>query len=200
LVLDPLAPSNDASAVWRLDARPLTAIVVLEPDHVRDRQSLDPVEVCVSPTSFVIDTGTVDAIAVNPAPFAAPSLVAGVHEPRVLLVRTLRERYRVDPAEFYVPPAEIMEIEAKRLAHGHFNLIHTATSLKADVYPAGNDPLHRWALARRQEIQIASGFPNTSGDGNDGGSGDGNGTRVGVELVQTAREIGAGQVRSGRDV
>jgi hypothetical protein len=61
-----------------------------------------------------------------------------------------------DPAEFYVPPAEIMEIEAKRLAHGHFNLIHTATSLKADVYPAGNDPLHRWALARRQEIQVGA--------------------------------------------
>lgn len=61
-----------------------------------------------------------------------------------------------DPAEFYVPPAEIMEIEARRLAHGHFNLIHTATSLKADVFPAGADPLHRWALARRKEIRVGA--------------------------------------------
>src|SRR5258708_19839039 len=37
LVLDPLAPPEDATAVWkRLDARPPTAVVVLKPDHVRD--------------------------------------------------------------------------------------------------------------------------------------------------------------------
>lgn len=61
-----------------------------------------------------------------------------------------------DPVEYYVPPAEIMEIEVSRPAHGHFNLIHTATSLKADIYPAASDPLHRWALARRQEIQVGT--------------------------------------------
>jgi hypothetical protein len=37
VVLDPLAPPDDANAVWdRLDARPPTVIVVLKPDHVRD--------------------------------------------------------------------------------------------------------------------------------------------------------------------
>jgi hypothetical protein len=37
LVLDPLAPSPDATEFWkRLDARPPTAVVVLKPDHVRD--------------------------------------------------------------------------------------------------------------------------------------------------------------------
>jgi hypothetical protein len=37
LVLDPLAPPEDASDVWvRLDARPPTAVVILKPDHVRD--------------------------------------------------------------------------------------------------------------------------------------------------------------------
>ena len=37
LVLDPLAPSADATDFWkRLDARPPTAVVVLKPDHVRD--------------------------------------------------------------------------------------------------------------------------------------------------------------------
>ncbi len=61
-----------------------------------------------------------------------------------------------DPAEFYVPPVEIMEIEARRLAHGHFNVIHTATSLKADIYPSGIDPLHRWAMARRQAVPVGA--------------------------------------------
>jgi hypothetical protein len=37
LVLDPLAPPEDAGDVWkRLDARPPTAVVILKPDHVRD--------------------------------------------------------------------------------------------------------------------------------------------------------------------
>jgi glyoxylase-like metal-dependent hydrolase (beta-lactamase superfamily II) len=37
LVLDPLAPPDDATEVWeRLDARRPTAVVVLKPDHVRD--------------------------------------------------------------------------------------------------------------------------------------------------------------------
>jgi hypothetical protein len=37
LVLDPLAPADEADALWeRLDSRPPTAAVVLQPDHVRD--------------------------------------------------------------------------------------------------------------------------------------------------------------------
>ena len=37
LLLDPLAPPDDASELWqRLDAHPPTAVVVLKPDHVRD--------------------------------------------------------------------------------------------------------------------------------------------------------------------
>jgi len=37
LLLDPLAPPDDASELWRrLDSRPPTAVVVLKPDHVRD--------------------------------------------------------------------------------------------------------------------------------------------------------------------
>jgi glyoxylase-like metal-dependent hydrolase (beta-lactamase superfamily II) len=36
-LLDPLAPRDDESEVWkRLDARPPTIVVVLKPDHVRD--------------------------------------------------------------------------------------------------------------------------------------------------------------------
>jgi hypothetical protein len=37
VVLDPLAPPDDADPVWeRLDARPPTVAIVLKPDHVRD--------------------------------------------------------------------------------------------------------------------------------------------------------------------
>jgi glyoxylase-like metal-dependent hydrolase (beta-lactamase superfamily II) len=36
-LLDPLAPPEDAAAVWeRLDAKPPTIVAVLKPDHVRD--------------------------------------------------------------------------------------------------------------------------------------------------------------------
>jgi glyoxylase-like metal-dependent hydrolase (beta-lactamase superfamily II) len=37
VLIDPLAPPDDAAAIWeRLDARPPTVVVVLKPDHVRD--------------------------------------------------------------------------------------------------------------------------------------------------------------------
>jgi glyoxylase-like metal-dependent hydrolase (beta-lactamase superfamily II) len=37
VLLDPLAPPDDATEIWeRLDARPPTVVVVLKPDHVRD--------------------------------------------------------------------------------------------------------------------------------------------------------------------
>ena len=37
LVIDPLAPPASATEIWqRLDRQPLTALVVLKPDHVRD--------------------------------------------------------------------------------------------------------------------------------------------------------------------
>lgn len=46
---------------------------------------------------------------------------------------------------FYVPPADVLAIEAGRERRGHFNVIHGSTGSKADVYIAGRDPLHRWA-------------------------------------------------------
>ena len=61
-----------------------------------------------------------------------------------------------DATEFYVPPREVMVIEGRRQLHGHFNLIHAATALKADLYPAGVDPLHRWALKNRQAITVGT--------------------------------------------
>jgi hypothetical protein len=59
-----------------------------------------------------------------------------------------------DGAEFYVPPIDVIAVEARRALHGHFNIIHTATALKADVYTIGSDPLHHWAIERRQATTI----------------------------------------------
>jgi hypothetical protein len=55
----------------------------------------------------------------------------------------------------YVPPVEVLEVEAGRRTHGHFNVIHGPTSLRADVYLAGDDPLHAWGLARRRTLALA---------------------------------------------
>jgi len=60
---------------------------------------------------------------------------------------------RVFPlGEFYCPPEEVLRIEIKRPYRGHFNLIHHETGMKADLYLAGEDELHRWALSRRRAI------------------------------------------------
>jgi len=55
---------------------------------------------------------------------------------------------------FYCPPKEVVHIESKRASRGHFNLIHHQTGLKADLYIAGADPLSRWGLSRRKEIEV----------------------------------------------
>ena len=59
-----------------------------------------------------------------------------------------------EAADTYVPPVEVLEIEAARQTHGHFNVIHGPTSLRADVYIAGADPLHAWGLARRRTLRV----------------------------------------------
>ena len=58
------------------------------------------------------------------------------------------------PEEFYCPPREVIGIETERAARGHFNVIHMATGFKADFYPVGDDPLHRWAMARRRRVEM----------------------------------------------
>lgn len=56
--------------------------------------------------------------------------------------------------EFYCAPAEVIRLEARRPQRGHFNIIHHETGFKADIYVAGDDPLHRWALAKRRRVQL----------------------------------------------
>lgn len=58
------------------------------------------------------------------------------------------------PEEFYCPPAEVLGVEIARARRGHFNLIHHASGFKADVYLAGTDPLHVWALARCRALEL----------------------------------------------
>lgn len=56
--------------------------------------------------------------------------------------------------DFYCPPEEVLLVEAKRDQNGHFNLIHHATGFKADVYLAGTEFLHKWAMERRRSIEF----------------------------------------------
>jgi hypothetical protein len=56
--------------------------------------------------------------------------------------------------EFYCPPVEVLESEAKRPLRGHFYIIHHASGFKADFYLMGKDELHRWAMAGRKRIEM----------------------------------------------
>lgn len=55
--------------------------------------------------------------------------------------------------EFYIPPVEIIEIEARRQSRGHLNIIHHKTGFKADVY-LSSDSLHVWALEKRISFEV----------------------------------------------
>ncbi len=58
--------------------------------------------------------------------------------------------------DYYVPPAEVVRVEAARPAWGHFNLLHVETALRADIYPLGDDPLGAWAMAHRWAAPMAA--------------------------------------------
>jgi hypothetical protein len=60
-------------------------------------------------------------------------------------------------ADYYVPPEEMLLAETRREQRGTFNLIHHASQFKADIYLAGGDPLHAWALANRRRIDLEGG-------------------------------------------
>jgi hypothetical protein len=62
------------------------------------------------------------------------------------------ELYPAD--QFYCPPEAAIRAEVARETRGHFNLIHHATGFKADIYPAGKDPLHKWAMGRRRAVAM----------------------------------------------
>ncbi|HWU43277.1 MAG TPA: hypothetical protein VN132_07565 [Bdellovibrio sp.] len=58
--------------------------------------------------------------------------------------------------QYYCPPEEIILIESRRDTHGHFNLIHPESGLKADIYPESKDPLHAWAFKNRRRVVVGN--------------------------------------------
>jgi hypothetical protein len=61
-----------------------------------------------------------------------------------------------DEAHYYVPPLETLRREAGRRRHGHFNLIHKESGLRADVYLLDDGALHQWGFGGRRTIQLAT--------------------------------------------
>jgi len=59
-----------------------------------------------------------------------------------------------DAAAFHVPPVEVIAEESRRPAHGHFNVFHHDTSMRADVYLPGSDPLNAWAFEHKVPRQV----------------------------------------------
>lgn len=57
---------------------------------------------------------------------------------------------------FYVPPPEVIAVEAARERRGHFNIIHIESGLKADFYTANRDELHVWAFREAKHYTIGS--------------------------------------------
>ena len=54
--------------------------------------------------------------------------------------------------DFYLPPSDVVAIESRREARGHFNIIHHHTGMKADIYLSRNHPSLGWALAHTRRI------------------------------------------------
>jgi hypothetical protein len=57
---------------------------------------------------------------------------------------------------YYLPPPDVVMIESRREAHGHFNIIHHHTGLKADIYLSRNHPCLPWALKNARRVQTAT--------------------------------------------
>ena len=99
-------------------------------------------------------------------PYMATGAVAAIvyGEPRLTLdldlvlqlrpaeVTRFAEAFQAD--DLYIPPLEILREEAARATHGHFNLLHHPTGLRADIYLASNDPLDVWGLAHRRQETV----------------------------------------------
>jgi len=57
-------------------------------------------------------------------------------------------------SRFYLPPPEVIRLESRRDGRGHFNIIHHASGLKADVYLVGDDELHAWAFRHARHYTV----------------------------------------------
>jgi hypothetical protein len=87
--------------------------------------------------------------------YGEPRLTADIDVVLLLRVEDIAGLRASFPDEsYYVPPDETLRLELSRSSRGMFNLIHHASSFKADVYLAGRDPLHAWALEHRRRIEL----------------------------------------------
>ena len=92
------------------------------------------------------------------APYMISGSVASIiyGEPRVthdidiiitIPIQLLKNFTKIFPEEeFYIPPLDILIMEAQRENKGHCNIIHHESGFKADIYFAGNDEFQLWAL------------------------------------------------------
>jgi hypothetical protein len=93
-------------------------------------------------------TGSVASMLYAEPRFTADvDVVARVNAPEEL-------RSAFPPPDYYCPPIDVLAVEMARPLHGHVNILHTPSALKADVYLAGEDPLHQWALDLRRRFEV----------------------------------------------
>ncbi|MBW8864623.1 MAG: hypothetical protein JF609_06815 [Verrucomicrobia bacterium] len=57
-------------------------------------------------------------------------------------------------SEFYLPPPEVIVTEVAREKRGQFNVIHLASTFKADIYPTGRDEFNAWAFRNKRLIDF----------------------------------------------
>lgn len=108
---------------------------------------LDPLEQLGLPYCI---TGSVAA-----SVYGEPRLTADIDVVLLLRVEDIAALRAAFPeSTYYVPPEETLRLELGRTSRGMFNLIHHASQFKADLYLAGRDPLHAWALEHRRRIDL----------------------------------------------
>jgi hypothetical protein len=87
--------------------------------------------------------------------YGEPRLTADIDVVLLLSAQDItRLRMAFPEDQYYVPPEETMREQARRPSRGMFNLIHHASQFKADIYLAGDDPLHSWALTHRRRVDL----------------------------------------------
>ena len=63
-----------------------------------------------------------------------------------------RLRATFPESDYYLPPDEVIQVELQRTQRGHLNTLHHDSGFKADLYPMGDDALHRWAFPKRRAV------------------------------------------------
>lgn len=87
--------------------------------------------------------------------YGEPRLTADIDVVLLLKISEIAAfRSAFPDSAYYVPPDETLQLELARASRGMFNLIHHASQFKADIYLAGQDPSHAWALANRRRISL----------------------------------------------